>query len=64
MILLLMNIGNILNAGFEIQYLLGNGLIKNVSDTIDIYVLTWGISQSDYSLGTACLLYTSPSPRD
>ena len=31
MILLLMNIGNILNAGFEIQYLLGNGLIKNVS---------------------------------
>ena len=53
MILLLMNVGNVLNAGFEVQYLLGNGLIKNVSDTIDIYVLTWGISQNDYSLGTA-----------
>ena len=59
MILLLMNIGNILNAGFEIQYLLGNGLIKNVSDTIDIYVLTWGISQSDYSLGTAAGIFKS-----
>ena len=59
MILLLMNIGNILNAGFEIQYLLGNGLIKNVSDTIDIYVLTWGISQSDYSLGPAAGIFKS-----
>lgn len=59
MILLLMNIGNVLNAGFEIQYLLGNGLIKNVSDTIDIYVLTWGISQSDYSLGTAAGIFKS-----
>ncbi|MBO5070312.1 MAG: sugar ABC transporter permease, partial [Roseburia sp.] len=42
MILLLMNVGNVLNAGFEVQYLLGNGLVKSVSDTIDIYVLTWG----------------------
>lgn len=42
MILLLMNVGNVLNAGFEIQYLLGNGLVKSVSETIDIYVLKWG----------------------
>lgn len=59
MILLLMNIGNVLNAGFEVQYLLGNGLIKSVSDTIDIYILTWGISQSDYSLGTAAGIFKS-----
>ena len=52
MILLIMNIGNVLNAGFEVQYLLGNGLVKSVSETIDIYTLTWGISQNDYSLGT------------
>ena len=37
MILLLMNVGNVLNAGFEVQYLLGNGLVQNVSQTIDIY---------------------------
>ena len=39
MILLLMNVGNVLNAGFEIQYLLGNGLVQSVSQTIAIYVL-------------------------
>ena len=59
MILLLMNVGNVLNAGFEIQYLLGNGLVQNVSQTIDIYVLKWGISQNDYSLGTAAGLFKS-----
>lgn len=59
MILLLINVGNVLNAGFEVQYLLGNGLIKKVSDTIDIYVLTWGISQNDYSLGTAAGIFKS-----
>ena len=48
-ILLIMNIGNILNAGFEVQYLLGNGLIQKVSQTIDIYVLKYGISMNNFS---------------
>jgi len=59
MILLLMNVGNVLNAGFEIQYLLGNGLVKSVSETIDIYVLKWGISQNDFSIGTAAGIFKS-----
>ena len=59
MILLIMDIGNVLNAGFEVQYLLGNGLVKSVADTIDIYTLTWGISQNDYSLGTAAGIFKS-----
>ncbi|MBP3808101.1 MAG: sugar ABC transporter permease [Eubacterium sp.] len=59
MILLLMNIGWVLNAGFEVQYILGNGLVKRVSETIDIYTLTWGISQNDYSLGTAAGIFRS-----
>ncbi len=59
MILLLINVGNVLNAGFEVQYLLGNGLVQSVSQTIDIYVLKWGISQNDYSLGTAAGLFKS-----
>ena len=59
MILLLMNVGKVLNAGFEVQYLLGNGLVQNVSQTIDIYVLKWGISQNDYSLGTAAGIFKS-----
>ena len=39
--------------------MLGNGLVKPVADTIDIYVLTWGISQNDYSLGTAAGIFKS-----
>ena len=58
-ILLLMNVGNVLNAGFEIQYLLGNGLIQKFSQTIDIYVLKWGISQGDYAIGTAAGIFKS-----
>ncbi len=55
MILLLMNIGNVLNAGFEIQYILGNDVVRSVSRTIDIYVLQWAMDGTnlDFSLGTA-----------
>lgn len=58
-ILLLINIGFVLNSGFEIQYLLTNGLIQSVSQTIDIYVLKYGISLTDYSLGTAAGIFRS-----
>ena len=59
MILLIMNMGNVLNAGFELQYLLGNGLVQNVSKTIDIYVLDWALNarNTDYSLGTAAGIF-------
>lgn len=58
-ILLIINIGNILNAGFDMQYLLTNGLVQNVSQTIDIYVLKYGISLADYSLATAAGIFKS-----
>jgi putative aldouronate transport system permease protein len=56
-ILLIMSIGRILDAGFEMQYLLRNGLIMDVSDTIDIYVLNFGISLQNYSLATAAGMF-------
>ena len=58
-ILLIMNMGNVLNAGFELQYLLGNGLVQNYSRTIDIYVLDWALDarNTDYSLGTAAGIF-------
>jgi len=58
-ILLLINVGGVLNSGFEIQYLLTNGLVQSVSQTIDIYVLKFGISQNDFSLGTAAGIFKS-----
>lgn len=57
MILLIMNMGNVLNVGFEVQYILGNDVIKSVADTIDIYVLTFGIGKMDFSLGTAAGIF-------
>ena len=58
-ILLIMNIGGILNAGFEIQYLLSNPMVQDVSQTVDIYVLKYGISLNDFSLGTAAGIFKS-----
>lgn len=52
-ILLIMSVGHVLEAGFEIQYLLGNGLVVDWSETIDIFVLKYGIAQGNYSLATA-----------
>jgi putative aldouronate transport system permease protein len=56
-ILLIMSVGHILDAGFELQYLLRNGLVMDVSDTIDVYVLIYGISHSNYSLATAAGMF-------
>jgi putative aldouronate transport system permease protein len=56
-ILLIMSVGHILDAGFEMQYLLRNGLVQDVSDTIDIYVLMFGLQRSNYSLATAAGLF-------
>ncbi len=58
-VLLILNIGWILNAGFEIQYLLGRGLVMDVSETIDIFVLKYGITNGNYSLATACGIFKS-----
>jgi len=56
-ILLIMSIGRILDAGFEMQYLLQNGLIQDVAETIDIYVLKYGIQSFNYSLATAAGMF-------
>jgi len=56
-ILMIMSIGHILDAGFELQYLLRNGLIQDVAETIDIYVLKYGIQSSNYSLATAAGMF-------
>jgi len=56
-ILLIMSVGRILDAGFELQYLLRNGLITDVADTIDIYVLIYGLSRNNFSLATAAGMF-------
>lgn len=56
-ILLIMNIGWILEAGFEVQYLLGNGVVVDWSQTIDIFVLKYGLQIGNYSLATAAGIF-------
>jgi putative aldouronate transport system permease protein len=56
-IMMIMSIGHILDAGFEMQYLLQNGLIQDVANTIDIYVLEYGIRNSNFSLATAAGMF-------
>lgn len=58
-ILLIMNAGHIMNAGFEQQYLLQKGPTMAWAETIDIYTLKWGISQGNYSLATAAGIFKS-----
>lgn len=58
-ILLIMNIGHILEAGFEVQYLLGTGPVQEVSETIDIFVLKYGLQKGDYGLATAAGIFKS-----
>ncbi|NLJ11349.1 MAG: sugar ABC transporter permease [Treponema sp.] len=57
MVLLIMSIGHILDAGFELQFLLRNGLVQDYADTIDIYVLTFGLNSGNYSLATAAGMF-------
>lgn len=56
-ILLIMNIGYLLEAGFEIQYFLGNGLVVEKAETIDIFVLKYGIQLGNYSLATVAGIF-------
>ena len=58
-ILLIMNIGHLMEAGFEIQYLLGADVVMNWSQTIDIFVLKYGISKQQYGVATAAGMFKS-----
>lgn len=56
-VLLIMNLGYILEAGFEPQYLLGNGMTSDYSDNLEIFVLKYGIEESNFSLATAAGMF-------
>ncbi|AIQ47398.1 protein lplB [Paenibacillus sp. FSL R7-0273] len=56
-ILLIMNLGNILESGFEPQYLLGNGMNLDYSENLDIFVLKYGLGMGNFSLGTAAGIF-------
>ena len=56
-ILLIMSCGNILNTGFEQQMLLGNPIVANVYEVLDLFVIRYGIAMGRYSFATAAGMF-------
>lgn len=53
MVMLILSIGWLTSIGFEKQYLLGNSLVLDYSEVLDLYILNYGIGMGRYSFGTA-----------
>ncbi len=58
-VMFILNMGGILNAGFEQILLLYNPRVYDVADIIDTYVYRNGIMSSNYSMSTAAGLFKS-----
>ena len=58
-VLLIMNIGHLMEAGFEIQYLLGNKQVYDYSQTIDVFVMEFGIQNNKYGRAIAAGMFKS-----
>jgi putative aldouronate transport system permease protein len=58
-ILLIMNMGNILNVGFDKIYLMQNSLNLGASQVISTYVYSVGIKSSQFSFGAAVGLFNT-----
>jgi putative aldouronate transport system permease protein len=56
-ILIIMNLGYVLESGFEAQYLLGNPMNLSYSENLDIYVLKYGMAMGNFSLATAAGIF-------
>lgn len=56
-ILMIMNIGYILESGFEAQYLLMNPMNMDYAENLDIFVLRYGLRQANFSLATAAGMF-------
>ena len=59
MIILILNIGNMLNVGFEHVYLLLNSATESVAQVLDTFVYTRGILNGNFSFATAVGLVKS-----
>jgi len=58
-ILLIMSIGHLISIGFEKQFLLGNPLVVDYSEVLDLYALNFGLGMGRFSFGTAIGMFNS-----
>ncbi len=59
MVLFILSIGHLISIGFEKQFLLGNPLVSDFSEVLDLYALKYGIQMGRYSYGTAIGIFNS-----
>jgi putative aldouronate transport system permease protein len=59
MILFILQLGSVLNAGMEQTLVLLNPMVANVGEIIDTYVYKIGLKKSDYSFATSVGLFKS-----
>jgi putative aldouronate transport system permease protein len=58
-ILFIMAFGSLTQIGFERQMLMGNSIVTDYSEVIDLYALKYGIQTARYSFGTAVGVFNS-----
>lgn len=58
-VLFIMSFGSLTQIGFEKQMLMGNTLVQDYSEVIDLYALKYGIGSARYSYGTAIGVFNS-----
>lgn len=58
-VILIMNIGWLMNVGFERQLLLGSPQIQQWSEVLDVYIINFGIGSGRFSYGTAIGIFRS-----
>jgi len=58
-VILIMSIGNLINTGFERQFLMRNSLVRDFSDVLDLYILDYGVSAGRWAFGTAAGIFKS-----
>jgi putative aldouronate transport system permease protein len=58
-VLLIMSIGHLISIGFEKQFLLGNNLVREYSQVLDLYALNYGLGMGRFSFGTAINIFNS-----
>lgn len=59
MVILIMSIGNLINIGFEKQFLMRNSLVRDYSDVLDLYILDYGVNAGRWAFGTAAGIFKS-----
>ncbi|MCD9023144.1 ABC transporter permease [Cohnella silvisoli] len=58
-ILLTLSVGWIIQSGYESQFLLGNPIVLDYSEVLDLYALRYSFQIGDYSIGAAISIFKS-----